>query len=166
MSGLGLISGPCLHWCLRRRPAAVFDAPSARKTKPAVVAWSGSVGSEPTSGVWGKPSKQRSQPDIDLSADALPHSLVSRVATLIQQGALRRGCALPFALRSTPRTTWFQRFALFTQAVPSRTAAPTPEWIKFAKPFTLFHRFREQGGRDSGHRTSVTGCLLRRPICC
>ena len=37
--------------------------------------------------------KPRRGPDADMAGDALPDSVVSRVSTLIQEGALRRACA-------------------------------------------------------------------------
>ena len=37
--------------------------------------------------------KPRWGPDADMAVDALPDSVVSRVSTLIQEGALRRACA-------------------------------------------------------------------------
>ena len=50
--------------------------------------------------VSGKPGKQRKQPDLDPISDALPDAVVSRVATLIQDCALRRTCSA--ALQQDP----------------------------------------------------------------
>ena len=54
--------------------------------------------------MFGKLNKQRSPPDADASSDHLPDLLVSRVATLVQEGALRRACAVLLQdPRSSPR---------------------------------------------------------------
>ena len=84
-------------------PALVLAAPSRggrrhtvraeNETRRWCLDWINDVRGDLWSPERGKPGKPRQGADADNAGDALPESVVSRVATLIQEGSLRRACA-------------------------------------------------------------------------
>ena len=78
-----MITDTCL--CKVRQARTVFSV--------ALFIWINGIRADLWVPVSGKLGKQRKQPDLDLISNALPDSVVSRVATVIQEGALRRACA-------------------------------------------------------------------------
>ena len=84
-------------------PALVLAAPSRGGRRHTVRAdadtrrrcldWINGVRGDLWSPERGRRGRPRPGPDADMAGDALPESVVSRVSTLIQEGALRRACA-------------------------------------------------------------------------
>ena len=118
---------------LLTQPALVLGAPSRsgrghalrqeNLTRRRCMDWISGMRADLWAPVAGKHDKRRSQHGLDLSSDALPNSLVSRVATLVL-GGCSSPCLLPPSCKthwSTPRTTWFQRSAFSTLGLPLRT---------------------------------------------
>ena len=128
----------------------------------------------------GKPGKSRKQPDLDTVPDALPDSVVSRIATLVQEAAFRRACAALLQdppVSSTddvvsalcllhPGPPTDESVGLGSLRRVAARAAPTAEVDQVLQGRSLVPvYFGEPDGRVFGLRTSVRQYVLRRRTC-